>query len=327
MQYTTEPIRKTPTWVDAAVAPPIVSQSQLKLGLPRVKSTLMKKMSAERTTTVMECHNTSGTEVSDYTKLIISRHGMVLWTDYLSSAILQMTGNDLFSAVACEDASIVIYSPAGRRLLPTIVLESTPVVLTSNDRWLLCLTATGQLCTWDVTHQACELSSISISPLLRVAQVGPSEESHSAPALRDIRIQKNGTPLVITSYHQAFAYNKDMRCWLRISDAWHIISELWGSGSSLIEQHPLGWLSTALTMTGSTDATNQSILTLAKSDPEASGTITLSHIENQLAVALLLGSIKEYNEWMLYYAKRLAKENCQSKVEELCQWLMGPPYV
>jgi protein HIRA/HIR1 len=70
-----------------------------------------------------------------------------------------------------------------------------------------------------------------------------------------------------------------MNSWLRISDAWFIISEFWGSGSSTIEQHPLGWLSTALRMTGSRDSTHESIMVLARIDPDVSSAVTISHIE------------------------------------------------
>ncbi|CAO3591956.1 unnamed protein product [Absidia cylindrospora] len=322
-----EIIRRKPTWIDAAVVPPIVSKSQVKLGLPKVKSTLANRSLIDSPGTIMECHNPSGRQGSENAKLVVSQHGNILWTDYLISAIILMTGNGFFTAVGCEDGTILIYSPAGRRMLPPIVLESTPVVMTCNSQWLLCLTATGLLYTWDVMQQKSQLSSVPISPLLHVAETVSSEEPRTAPSLRDVRIQKNGSPLVITSYHQAFTYHAGMNSWLRISDAWFIISEFWGSGSSTIEQHPLGWLSTALTISGSHDSSNESIMTLAKLDSEAANIITISHIENQLAAALILESAKEYKEWMIYYARRLSKENAQTKVEELCQWLMGPPYI
>lgn len=114
---------------------------------------------------------------------------------------------------------------------------------------------------------------------MHVGQIVSSEEPRSSPSLKDIRIQKNGSPFVITNYHQAFSYDTRMNSWLRISDAWFIISEFWGSGSSTIEQHPLGWLSTALKMTGSRDSTHESIMVLSRIDPDVSSTVTISHIE------------------------------------------------
>ncbi|CAO3610103.1 unnamed protein product [Cunninghamella echinulata] len=323
-----QPIRQRPKWIDAAIIPPVLKNSQIRLGLPKVKSTMVKHLTNEGQSIMMECHNDSGKPGLKYARLVSSKRGIILWTDYLPSSILLLTGNEHFSVVGCEDATIIVYSPAGRRLLPPIVLESTPVILTCTKNWLLCLTSAGLLYTWDILNQKSNLSSISIGPLLRISQIEATDEPQEAPKIIDVRIKENGTPLIITSYHQAFAYHCGMNTWLRISDAWYIISEFWGSGNaSSIENHPLGWLSTALTMTGKSDGINQDIIALSKLDSDAASTITISHIENQLAAALILQSAKEYKDWMIYYARRLSQDNAQSKVEELCQWLMGPPFI
>lgn len=175
------------------------------------------------------------------------------------------------------------------RLLPPIVLESTPVILTCTKNWLLCLTSAGLLYTWDILNQKSNLSSISIGPLLRISQIEATDEHQEAPKIIDVRIKENGTPLIITSYHQAFAYHCGMNTWLRISDAWYIISEFWGSGNaSSIENHPLGWLSTALTMTGKSDGINQDIIALSKLDSDAASTITISHIEVRYTILICI---------------------------------------
>lgn len=49
--------RIRPEWVDAAVAPPMIEKSQVKLGLPKVKSVLQMKARPNDPTVVMECHN------------------------------------------------------------------------------------------------------------------------------------------------------------------------------------------------------------------------------------------------------------------------------
>ncbi|CAO3615348.1 unnamed protein product [Cunninghamella blakesleeana] len=320
--------RQRPKWVDTAIIPPILKQSQIRLGLPKVKSTMIKNVTSDGQNTILECHNDSGKPGLTYTRLVASKRGVVLWTDYLPSSILLISGNENFSAVGCEDASIIIYSPAGRRLLPPIILESTPVIITCTKNWLLCLTSAGLLHTWDIVNQKSNLSNISIGPLLCIAQIEESEEPQEAPRIIDVRVKENGTPLIVTSYHQAFAYHCGMNAWLRISDAWYIISEFWGSSTATsIENHPLGWLSAALTLTGKSDGIHQDIIALSKLDPDAASTITISHIENQLAAALILQSPKEYKDWMFYYARRLSHDNAQSKIEELCQWLMGPPFI
>ena len=111
-----------------------------------------------------------------------------------------------------------------------------------------------------------------------------------------------------------------MRVWLRISDAWYIISEFWGSARQAGD-HPLAWLSSRMSAFG-VDRSMNMLLDVSA----ATKVITLSHIEMQLAVAALLDSPTEYKDWMIYYARRLSEENAKNKVEELCKWLTGPPY-
>ncbi|CAO3610025.1 unnamed protein product [Mucor hiemalis] len=327
--------RVKPVWIDSAVAPPVVQKSVVKMGLPKVKSILSAKVRPDDPSVVMECHNapSSNNDKSVKTKVVTSKKGMVLWVDYLPSAVLLMTGNQLFSAVACEDGSLNIYTPSGRRLLPPIILESTTTILQCSGQWLLCLTATGLLYTWDVLNFKSNLNGISIAPILQVAEL-ESDTTHKAPSIKDIRVQQNGLPILITSLQQAFVYHLDMKVWLRISDAWYIISEFWGSGiqqnpitATTSPDNPLGWLSCRMTISNSVDPTTKLILDLANTDETTTAVVTISHIETQLAVAALLNSPSEYIEWMMYYAKKLSEENAKEKVEELCQWLMGPPYV
>ncbi|KAI8384389.1 WD40-repeat-containing domain protein [Radiomyces spectabilis] len=319
--------RERPEWIDAAVIPPVVLlPSQVKLGAPKVKSTFIRKTSPTESNTVMECHNPRD---KDYAKLVVSRHGSILWTDYLPSAILLMTGNSLFCAAGCEDGTLHVYSPAGRRLMPPVILESTPVILQCNEQWLLCLTLTGLIYTWDIPREQSCLDGISVAPLLRVAQL-PSNGPQKAPTIKDARVQKNGSVLLVTSYRQAFTYHGGMKAWVRVSDAWYIISEFWGSESRPGHdrlQHPLGWLSLAVMRGPGRDPTSKSLSSLSNSDKDIIGTITISHIEIQLAVAALLESPEEYREWLIFYARRLSKENAQGKVEELCRWLAGPPFI
>lgn len=51
--------RKRPIWIDSGVVPPSISHSRVKLGIPKVRATLLRK--SEGDDIVMECRNpTSG---------------------------------------------------------------------------------------------------------------------------------------------------------------------------------------------------------------------------------------------------------------------------
>ncbi|KAI9278489.1 TUP1-like enhancer of split-domain-containing protein [Phascolomyces articulosus] len=333
--------RKRPIWMDSAMLPPASSKSKIRLGVPKVKSTFIRPVRDEATKAVMECDNPARADVSDdesdneqqCARLTVTSKGQTLWQDYLPSAIMLMTGNGRFSAVACEDASIHVYSTAGRRLLPPIVLESTAVLLHCSDQWLLCLTCTGLLYTWDIVNTSSCIDGVSIAPVLNVARLPEStddddqDETHDAPSIKDVRIQKNGIPLLITNYRQAFAFHLGMKVWMRISDAWYIISEFWNTGMGTPKDYPLGWLSTAMTLNTGLDPIGQTMLTLVEGRKEATNAITLSHLEIQIAVAALLESPVEYRDWLKQYARRLARENELEKIKELCRWLAGPPFM
>jgi protein HIRA/HIR1 len=55
---TSEPLYR-PSWIDAAIVPPIVRQSQLRLGVPKVKSVLTQRGSPHEPSWVLECQNSS----------------------------------------------------------------------------------------------------------------------------------------------------------------------------------------------------------------------------------------------------------------------------
>jgi protein HIRA/HIR1 len=139
-------------------------------------------------------------------------------------------------------------------------------------------------CHRDVINETSFLSEISVAPVLQVATVVPTADytAHPAPTIKDIRIQSNGTPIIITNHSQAFAYHLKMKVWTRICDAWQMLSELWGSGSQNMdaEKHPLGWLSRATTTIGhKASSIGHHAKTLARMDHQATSIITLGHIE------------------------------------------------
>lgn len=154
-------------------------------------------------------------------KLVVTKQGVPLWMDYLASPVLVMTSNTSFSAVGCEDGSLHVYSPAGRRLLPAIVLESTPVLLQSLHQWLVCMTSTGLLYSWDIYNLICCIEGVSVAPVLQ--QVVELEKE--VACIRDIRIQEDGLPIIITAAHQAFVYHTNMKTWLRAHDSWYTLAD------------------------------------------------------------------------------------------------------
>ncbi|KAI9028965.1 WD40-repeat-containing domain protein [Phycomyces nitens] len=322
---TTPVVRERPAWVDGASIPHAVLESKVKLAIPTVRSRFLQKWGSKGQMTVMETqNNTHQGKHKELSKVTVSSEGVAIWEDYLPSPVLLMTGNHIYSAVGCENATLHIYSPSGKRLFPPMVLESTPVILHCYEQWLLCLTATGLLFTWDIPNRKSHIKSVSIAPILGVSQL-PADKT-SSPSIQNVQIRKNGVALLITNQHKAFTYDIMMDAWMCISDAWYTVSDFWhpSSRSTTPDKHPLGWLTASI-------ASKQPSDSALDIDGAVTGDfrdiMTLSHIEIQLAVAVLLDSPEEYRQWLVYYAKRLTKTNAKNKIEDLLGWLAGPPFI
>jgi hypothetical protein len=80
-----------------------------------------------------------------------------------------IAGNQDFSAVACADGVMHIYSRAGRRLLPAILLPGKVALLEASEppgKFLLAVTCEGSMHVWDM-GELCECYSVPLAPVLR----------------------------------------------------------------------------------------------------------------------------------------------------------------
>ena len=155
-----EPLRNgivpTPEFLRPAVTNPSIAISQLRLAVPKIRSHIIRPLERgvlqEDTTleeasklpenTILEAKNPHSHR--DPSQITVSKRGAVLWQDFLPRATILVTGNKNFWSAACEDGSLYTWTPAGRRLINAIVLESQPVILECRNWWLLCITAVGQ---------------------------------------------------------------------------------------------------------------------------------------------------------------------------------------
>ncbi|KAG0328355.1 HIR complex subunit [Dissophora globulifera] len=236
-----------------AIASPLLAVSKVRLGVPRVRSHITRNRAG------LECHNSiSGEQPS---RVVYSQKGAVVWTDYLPSSVLLMTGNSQFTAVACEDGGLYVYSPAGRR---------------------------------NVIQQVAVLSSVSISPILQPS-IHAAEVASTSVSITSATVRQNGLPLLTTSAGQGYTYHERMKIWAA------------ATGGRLEKDVAFA----------------QELLNVEES---VQSVVTLTHLENQMAAAQVLGSASEYRQWLRCYVQRLADESAVARVEELCKYLLGPVY-
>lgn len=313
-----------------AIASPLMAVSKVRLGVPRVLSHITRNKYG------LECHNSITGEKPS--KVMLSQKGVVIWTDYLPSPVLITTGNSHFSAVACEDGGLYVYSPAGRRLLPCILLDSAATFMECDNEYLMVLTSCGLISSWNVIQQTAIVSSVSISPILQPSSHS-SDAASSAASITSASVRQNGLPVLTTSAGQGYTYHEGMKTWVKVIDPWFAVSSFFGSGPVLVGRDSFGDVTLPAPLRKGVLSYIQAAATNGRQEKDVAfaqellnveesvqSAVTLAHLENQMAAAQVLGSPSEYKQWLRCYVQRLAAEGSVTRVEELCKFLLGPVY-
>ncbi|KAL8680975.1 MAG: hypothetical protein Q9186_002875 [Xanthomendoza sp. 1 TL-2023] len=278
-------------------------------------------------------------------RVTVSRRGLPLWQDFLPRSTLLVTGNKVFWAVGCEDGSIHAWTSAGRRLVNALILESQPVILECKNNWLLCVTAAGMCYVWDMKTLGSPHPPVSLAPVLDIAIYSLQDHVTLGPAVTSAHLNAEGRIVVTLSNGDGFAYSPSMYVWQRLTELWWAVgSQYWNTTDS-----SLGDIRSAA---GSKNASNVSagiipflergttsesmvrgksvlLQRLVKQLLSREGyegfesCVSVAHLENRMAGAMMLGSKEEFQVYLYMYAKRLGAEGLKSKVEELLRGLLG----
>lgn len=365
----------TPDFIRPAVLNPSLTVSQVRLAVPKLRRHIAQTMgkptgsAAPEDSTrgqdhsltangrqvqpelMIEVRNPSQLPTSGRSsdqepcKITVSRRGQPLWQDFLPRSTLLVTGNEMFWAAACEDGSIYAWTPAGRRLVNALILESQPVKVDCMNSWLLCVTAVGMCYVWDMKTLESPHPPVSLAPLLDIAIYSLQDHVTAGPAVTAARLSSEGRIVVRLSNGDGFAYSPTMYIWQRISEVWWAVgSQYWNSGAASV-----GDLRSS---SGARDASTVSagiipfleggtrtesmvrgkavlLQRLVKQLLSREGyegfesTVSIAHLENRMAATLTLGSKDEFRVYLYMYAKRIGNEGLKSKVEELLQGLLG----
>lgn len=363
-----------------AVINPSLVVSQVRLAVPLVRSIILRPMDvsapingengqnadsiSDDASTVFEARNASGTartgrpQDREPTRLNVSRQGQSIWQDYLPRAVLLVTGNQNFWAAACEDGSLHVWSPAGRRMVNAIILEAQPVILDSKGWWLLAVTAVGVCHVWDIRSLSSPHPPVSLAPVLDIASTFQQAHLTSAPAIMFARLNSQGRIVVGVSNGEGFSYSPSMYTWQRLSEPWWAVgSQYWNTADTSITTVQSSSTSKANNNGEDEDlkpenisagiipylernTTTQALLRgrsyflqrLVKTLLVAEGfegfesSVSIAHLENRIAAAMTLGAKEEFRLYLIMYAKRLGAEGMKGKVEELLRGLMGSIY-
>lgn len=362
-----------------AIVNPSLLVSQTRLSVPLVRATITLPLGAEKSahdsgapneapsasddstyegTIVFEARNATGPartgrpQDRQPTRITVTRKGQTIWQDFLPRACLLVAGNYNFWTAACEDGSLYIWTPAGRRLLSAIVLESQPVILDIRGWWLLCVTATGQCHVWNIETLSSPHPPVSLAPVLDSAAAPQQSHLTASPSIMFARLNSKGCIVVGTSNGEGYTYSSSMYVWLRLTEPWWAVgSQYWNTMDTSIPtvqtdkaksgtQDDEPNVSAGIIPLLERNTTTQSLLKgrtfflqrLVKSLLSAEGyegfesAVSIAHLENRLAAAMVLNAHDEFRIYLIMYAKRLGAEGAKGKVAELLKSLMGRVY-
>ncbi|CAG2107706.1 unnamed protein product [Medioppia subpectinata] len=94
----------------------------------------------------------------------------------------------------------------------------------------------------------------------------------------------------------------------------------------LTKPHAFDPSSLPLSTIQSQTKTNRSMHTLFVTNANLQQSGVLSYIDQQLAASFVIGSAKEYRFWLIALAQHLSKESMESRLREVCQYLIGPVF-
>ncbi|GAA6021890.1 hypothetical protein JCM11491_004782 [Sporobolomyces phaffii] len=271
-----------------------------------------------------------------------------LWTDYLPNWVVLAAGSPKFTAVGCEDGSLIAWSPTGRRLIPTLVLDSPLSFLVAEDSYLLAITARGTLAVWNLSPTIPRPRSVY--PPLNVSTIvaAAATARDPTPAITTSALLPNGTPLVALDSGATFSYDRDLAGWTRVSEPWWTKSDAWegrrarnaATGRGVLRAIESAVNEVVVARAGEPEDGGEDDEGMGREKKELEGepatpqgttkeftiALTLAHLETRLNAAVALDSPAEYKASLLTYARELAKEGLRSKAEELIREMLGPIY-
>lgn len=285
-------------------------------------------------------------------RVTVMKRGQPLWQDFLPRSALLITGNKIFWSVACEDGSIYAWTPVGRRLINALVLESQPVILDCQGQWLLCVTAVGMCYAWDMKTLSSPHPPVSLAPVLDIAVYSLQDHTTKAPSVTSARVNSEGRIVVTLSNGDGYAYSPSMYTWQRLSELWWAVgSQYWnttdssvgnlrssstqnrdGSNQSNISAGIIPFLERSTTNETLVRGRAYFLQRLVKQLLSREGfegfesSVSVAHLENRIAAAMMLGAKDEFQVYLYMYAKRIGAEGLKAKVEELLRVLLGSIY-
>lgn len=332
-----EPVK----FVGLVIVNPTVAFSKVRLLVPKVRLNFRVVSSTDGDSS-LDIRNGQGNE-SAPSRITFFKKDKQVWCDFIPRFVQLVVEGHEFWALSTSDGQIFTYSHvSGRRLLPPLVLGAPLSFLESHHNFLMAVTSVGELYVWDIAQRKLHLQlPLSLGPLLDISNKFQKDGLSKSDNITMCSITSLGIPLVTLSNGSGYLYNKDLGSWQTITESWWAFgSHYWNSLSE--DSHPLvpGENSSLVgllehktneeilrkTRTGRSKYMNKisKNMIMKEGFENLENTISLSHLENRVLCAELLGENADFKRFLIIYAKRVCELGLKAKLFDICSQLLGP---
>ncbi|CEG46322.1 Histone transcription regulator HIRA, WD repeat superfamily [Plasmopara halstedii] len=271
-----------------------------------------------------------------YSTVKCSEGSEIKWIDRIFERVVCVVGNASYCVLGLSNGDILALSSSGRRLFPCIALGSSISVMECSvgmSAYLLVILVTGDLKIWNLAKRKLVLSS-SIEPI-----ANNLPEDHRKLTLLRCRVTNRGIPLITfaesnsevksSSSLISYTFDTEMSSWMRVADDSFVFSDFASAlhtDAVTLKTIPIGPLRRLQNASGYGRMQRGvvSAVLSGMSDPLMQRNVTRSHLEHQVAVAVVLKSATEYRYWIQAYARFLTHDEDVNRLDDLCAEMMGP---
>ncbi|XP_029648641.1 protein HIRA [Octopus sinensis] len=279
---------------------------------------------SDHNTTVIEVDNSIHFGPTTVHRVRLQRGGTSCWEQLLPSRAVCVAGSSHVACVACEDCSITFFSTGGRKMFPSLILNSRVSVLDCNGPYVMAITQKGRLYVWNLSQKCSVISNENLNIIMNEMDL-----------IEKAQISQKGIPIISLSNNRTYTFSSEFGSWVWIT-----------SKVDPLQRHSDHYNCTPAFETISSDGALSSLQSTQErsgtqaarmyqsSMPSSSGSsganvqqcATLTHLCNQLAACLALQSGSEYRFWLLTYVRYLAQEGIEPRLREICEDLLGLSY-
>jgi WD40 repeat protein len=241
------------------------------------------------------------------------------WHTLLPGEVGALAASEKYLLVACKDATFNVFTPAGARKFPPIMLPAALSNIDVDKNMIAAVTETAKFFLW-------EMKDTGLKAILRnecILSLLQSDDEDEDVTVSKLSFSSSHRPVIVTSAGKAYIYSDDVGTWLKMTDHSNAIMAISSypsapsrkdSDSMSSRSFPLAALSKLAPSFTPLQDVPSNFRTMAN----------LAHCEAQRISAEYLESGTEYKFWLLATVKHLTKAGSVEKLREILNSLSGP---